>query len=330
MALAWARQTQEKTAQHSALNGVTLWASLHAPQEMSVLLAEGYDDPAALTKSKVAFQLGVSEIAETWVLKNPQATFQWIESLPDESRIVPVIGAVSAWAEMDLTAVVEWFKKLPPGDLRIYTTNIVAEAWAKKDSASARKWVESLLDDDPLKKEMTILLARQMTEENPETAVAWVEKLPAGQTSQEASREVVNVQFENSIKTISDFKEAVSMAQTLPQEYQESALTSLVKKWENPEETLEWLKTLPQGSPRDKLVNDFTKNLFPSELNPKFQFSDLALLVEQMNDDSHERSFSMIGLAMDWMKVDSKAAKEWLQQTSLPDTVKESILKSHP
>ncbi|RYD39480.1 MAG: hypothetical protein EOP85_15880 [Verrucomicrobiaceae bacterium] len=60
----------------------------------------------------------ISRIAGDWAKTDPAATVRWLEALPQEDADSAAGARVSSLAPHDLTVVLDWAERLPPGKRR--------------------------------------------------------------------------------------------------------------------------------------------------------------------------------------------------------------------
>ena len=125
----------------------------------------------------------MTKIAEAMGEDDPQAAAVWAAQFPEgTARTRALRSAIAKWVETDANATAEWVASLPPSLSRDKALLHIASRWAQDDADAALNWALSLPDDDTMRHDVVISIARATTNVSPEKAMQLAETLPAGTT----------------------------------------------------------------------------------------------------------------------------------------------------
>jgi hypothetical protein len=305
-----------------------------------------------------------------WMQQDPKPALTWLEEQPDDARrrtairqIPHLIGAADPVAGSSL------IQSLPTGYDRQSAIGNLADAWARQDSKAAVKWARELPEGadkdaaltriiqqlgtvDPAAGAALIadapfshavrgaarIFAAQYAKVAPEPAFDWAQKLPAGETRDEALESVLKTTAAQSPATaaaactnlltgfkrdqalrdilpqwvVNDAKAAANFAANLPLGGQRNELLNTVlAAWvaQNPHAAMTWVQTLENGLARrqaDKLVVEAVARTDPEAA---------ARFVEKL--PRTEQNLALLTTTLDfWVPKNPDAAAAWVDGLS--------------
>ncbi len=332
----------------------------------------------------------LAEVAAQWASRDLDAAAAWVLSLPENSARQPaereIVRALSAekparaaefagklrssgnttdlvdiavrrWAELDVSAAVNWLKGHPgatnfgkvfgsvaravttanpplaaelaerasPSDGDYGTRHRIGIEWAKQDPEAATKWVARMISsgDDNLRSHFHSVFAA-WARSDPPVALAYVATLSKST---------------NANRPLADYRQFQQTAISLWSEHDPAALLGWLKQnstgrsqtearqwvlaaWarRSPADTFKWLNQLSQGEDRAWSVAYALPFIAAHQPDLALRGLDLVPNVEQ-----RERVMESVYRA--WAGFDEHGARSWLQTNSLPASNKERLLK---
>ena len=82
----------------------------------------------------------------------------------------------------------------------------------------------------------------------------------------------------------------------------------------------QWLATLPEDKGKQNLVQNFANSI-------AYQYPELAAPWAEALTEETARNSALENVAQQWLRTDSTSARAWIDKTSLPDDVKQRLLK---
>ena len=109
----------------------------------------------------------------------------------------------------------------------------------------------------------------------------------------------------------------------------DSAMSSVMSGWtqNDPQGANKWLETLPAGKSREKAVESFLSNASYQEpaLAARWALELYASTPAQPGRENRS-TYQLENIARNWMNVDEKAARVWIEQAPLSEERKRVLL----
>lgn len=109
-------------------------------------------------------------LAVAWAKKDPAQALAWSSSLPDELSVEVAETALSAWHRYDPPAAQGYVEKMPAGEFRCYSVELLTREQFRVDPEAAIRWADSL-PPGPAKDAGRRQLASALLDKNPERAL---------------------------------------------------------------------------------------------------------------------------------------------------------------
>ena len=276
------------------------------------------------------------EVAQAYARLSPAEALAWAQSIPSaQLRAEASKHAWVAWAENDPATAATALGGSNGARIDGDVYGAVSRSWSARDPIAARDWVESLHDkegqaqawanfqprldqlgpEDAMKLIQSISsekgrvsvaswVASQMGQQDLAAALAWAERLPAGQTRSQAIRPLLDEW------SMSDPAAAVAYAAACPADAARSELLRrTVASWSmhDPEAALAWTQAMPAGHERDEAASEAVQAL--QRFDPLKTLPWLNLI-----EDSGIRNNSAAEIAGEWGQIDGAAAARWASQ----------------
>lgn len=147
----------------------SVWAKKN-PEEAAAYFLENTDqweENGLKTKAS-------SDIMENLAKISPEKAFEWISHFKDTTEQNYLKrDLINQLAQKDPLALLKDCSQLFPGEEN-KTYVAIASEWAKLDSEAAKQWIETLPEEE--KKKSYQAVVRDLSEERPEEAMAWIQK----------------------------------------------------------------------------------------------------------------------------------------------------------
>lgn len=193
---------------------------------------------------------------------------------------------VQEWAGYDLAAATDWMYSLEDKGAFENAQRQLVQTWAKDDVTSAFEYIDSQVEPDKQARFYRNIIDN-VSYQNPELAVAWLEKLP----------EIEEDELTNIYSSIAN------------------GYTNL-----NSMEASKWVATLDAGAPRDNAVQSLANNIARSD-------PDSSLIWAASVDDKDIRKNTMRNTVREWIKRDLDTAFEAVKDASIEAEEKEPLFK---
>jgi hypothetical protein len=83
----------------------------------------------------------------------------------------------------------------------------------------------------------------------------------------------------------------------------------------------QWLAALPDDEGKQNVVQNYVNNI-------SYQYPEMAAPWAEAMTDPQQRDQAMQNVPRQWMRTDSTSAKAWITKSSLPDDVKQRLMKT--
>jgi hypothetical protein len=219
------------------------------------------------------------------------------------------------WAARDPAAALAWAQQQRQVPFGLNPVNGAVQGWWKKDPAAAEGFALAQIGT-PLGKQLISSMASQIAMQDRAKATAWVSKIP-NEELRNQSYGILASQF-----SLSDPKAASAWALTLPPDAVSGAVDSTVSIWaqSDPAAAAHWLEGL-SGSMRDSAVSSYS--YVTAETDPAAATAWAATIA-----DETKRASALRRTMGQWLERDPPAARAWIQNSSLGEAEKASLLGS--
>ena len=281
-------------------------------------LAHSINDlPAgALSPSdKITF---VSSAVTKWSILEPVAAAQFLDAIGAKGLdYTSAFNSTAAnWATQDPAAALAWARQHPDGYGNLALQGAI-NGWWQKDPKAAEAYVASLPDASG-RQEMAMSFANMLFRSDPAHARQWVSQLQSVDARKVANSAIAQTWAED------DPEAATRWAANLPEDERGNAVGGAARFWakEDPKAAGDFLNSLG-GPMRDEAVGFFSATL-------AYEDSALALNWAATISDPSMRQKSEEMIASEWLKQNPAAAKDWIQNSSLPEAAKAHLLGTNP
>jgi hypothetical protein len=288
------------------------------------------------------------KLVRRWVGTNPAAAADWVvQNLSGSIRQEALSDVAVVWGNQDLTNAVAWARQLPQGEAQPALTHIAYEAVRTEPVTALTLAVE--LPATKSRDDLLTHAAREWSLKAPETAAAWAAQVPDAGLRERLLVDIATTWGEQdpasaaslAVKALSQGKRqddaVVGIVQRWVQKEPEAAATwvsafpegtlrdtameNVVKLWadQDRDQTGEWLNRMEAGASRDLAVGVYVKKLAPTVPAMAAQW------VEGIGDEAL-RLQGMEAVGESWMATDAAAARAWITQSALPETIKARLL----
>jgi hypothetical protein len=333
------------------------WLATLAKETSSKLMTDAIlkwsdRDPMAAAQyalDKPELNDSLMNLASKLFISDSDGALRWAENIRDpQKRLLVLDGIFGQWMKQDITAAAQYLIGLSSDPAQPQLASKLINKWAVEDIQSATAWAQTL--SGPTRTSaMSQLISRWMrfdeaaaaafgmnlppeelgssaqaiagylVRTNPQQALDWISKLPAGPTQTSAidglKSEWTRMNFATASPLIDAIPESAIRTQLLP---------SLVKKWtsEDAYETSLWLSKQSVSPSKDAAVAAFSEKIVSSDVEGAAQW---ALSIQ----DANLRQQTLAKTFTAWIKKDSKAAQTWLESSGLSSEEK-ARLQSPP
>lgn len=305
---AWVKQlpegAQKKKAYEAYLNGLSQ-VDVKAAAELLLTL------PAKETPHNALWQVSY----QLWSEDRNQA-LDWLHKLPEgNGRQNATSNMYNQWADEDPHEAAQYIIDHETGDNQSRAMEMVAMNWSRNDPESAWGFAQGMPSGKSRNQVMNSILTA-WSSESPQKAAAMISSLPEserGSAVQNIAREWVQ----------SDASAATAWVSSLPEgEGKKNAYQGLVGGWIQYDSTkaASWLMSQPPGAPRDAALEWGSQML--SNDDPA---TAAGLAVTIANADTRDNRVRDV--VNNWMHSDPSAAKAWVSASSLPQAVKDKLVK---
>jgi len=220
-------------------------------------------------------------VGRGWSSRNPTEALAWARSLSNlTDRGRALSGAIAQIAETQLQEAIQLAMSQSEAASRNELVRSLAGRWAEGDLQAAADWMRQL-SDGPLRQQAWDGMSREWIEQDPAGAAdAALASLPTGETRTAALARVAH--------------------------------DGLEAGWDE-QAAVQWASQLPAGPDRDAFFSGLCEPIRGVGLRAE-QAARFAALMSP----GKTQSATIEKIAREWLKIDSEAARAWLQQTRLP------------
>jgi len=260
----------------------------------------------------------VSSAVTKWSSLEPVAAAQFLDAIGAKGLdYTSAFNSTAAnWATQDPAAALAWAQQHPDGYGNLALQGAL-NGWWQTDPKAAEAYVASLPDASG-RQETTMSFANMLFRSDPAHARQWVSQLQSVDARKAANSAIAQSWAQD------DPEAATRWAANLPQDERGIALGGAARFWakEDPKGAGDFLNSLG-GPMRDEAVGFFSATL-------AYEDSALALNWAATISDPSMRQKSEEMIASEWLKQNPAAAKDWIQNSSLPEVEKARLLGANP
>jgi hypothetical protein len=269
----------------------------------------------------------LGEIVSSWAGQDGAAAVDWIQDqvTPEDARDALLRRATLIWSRNDPQKTIEYVLDLPRSAIRNHELADMFKELAMRNPQAATDCFSSL----PLERQSPevaeevahgMALGKGMDHTlDPQEAVAWAERFPAGELRDASLAGMVKYGAAN------DIEFALSIVPRLPEgSIRAEAVVYLADLWgrKDAPKTAEWLSTLTPSPSRDGAIIQFGLSLTANDARLAARW--LATI-----QDTGKRDRYFGEAFMKWRAQDPQGAEAWLGESSaFSDQVKAKLLKA--
>lgn len=310
------------------------WALANPYEAVNYLMALSSDN----FETGLIKEWGKAAVGYQWAKMDLKSALEWGEKLSDSERNRFMGGIIDKWVREDLPAARDyvtamWEKQDSENNYGMLWS--LTEVWLEKDSQACAEWAMQLTDKyDPKKRiprtgyghkeNICCFICQGWAMKDYEAAFNWIENLPPDKLKDEMWKAAVGgliagMYHDNELTSL---KEGVDLIEgNIPQQYRRGAYQNLITAWTqaySPSEAMAWIHTLPDGEEKDMLISICVQSRQASYLD-RLRWASGIQNTKYRNEIS-EHVFN------EWVHVDPTTARQWLQDSVLPQSVKDKWL----
>ncbi|MGJ8723833.1 MAG: hypothetical protein ACSHYB_04685 [Roseibacillus sp.] len=316
-AQAWVEQLPPGPARESALDELVEHLTIKKPSQAASLLA------GELINS--GNSRDVSQIAEKWVLTDPDATLAWLGSLKASgtTRQTFIAETIYHLAEKEPAKAAAYTLDIEDPKVREGAIKSLVFGWGEQDLESAKTWIKAHLTKSEQASAHSSLI-RKLSYKEPAKALALLEEASRGLAPEE-----IRTHFSRNMSAIAtswagtDPAAAASWAQgqTDPKDRQ-TLIAKVVDKWARYDTTsaANFVLTLDEGGERDSAIKNLAKDLARWDPESAFLWADSAA-------DEKARESIIRSTINTWKQSNPEAAREAVLGANITEEQRASILK---
>jgi hypothetical protein len=284
---------------------------------------------------------GMIDLGYQMSKENLPGALRWAETLSDTQRNWFLRDIVEEWAKKDLPSARDYVTHMwenQDSENNYIMLRSILNGWffQKQDLKACAEWAMQLTDkhdpnkNTPNRKDYTVSMACQLWAshtEDPEAVFQWADSLPPDHLRDVAWEAIIMGGIMKACnKEIVSVKEGFALIdENVPEKYKKSARRELIVAWHFKDsglvsEAADWLQTLPNGDEKDNLLR-----LLCVGEESKASYSDRMQWASAIQDENRRVTASEKVLGQ-WFHENSAAAKQWLQSSALPKSVKDKWL----
>ena len=260
----------------------------------------------------------VSSAVTKWSSLEPVAAAQFLDAIGAKGLdYTSAFNSTAAnWATQDPAAALAWAQQHPDGYGNLALQGAL-NGWWQTDPKAAEAYVASLPDASG-RQETTMSFANMLFRSDPAHARQWVSQLQSVDARKAANSAIAQSWAQD------DPEAATRWAANLPQDERGIALGGAARFWakEDPKRAGDFLNSLG-GPMRDEAVGFFSATL-------AYEDSALALNWAATISNPQMRQSAEEQIANVWLTQNPAAAKDWIQNSSLPEADKTRLLGTNP
>jgi hypothetical protein len=292
-----------------------------------------------------------------WSRFDAPGAFAWAQAWPTSWNEKLMEEAMYAWGFRDGPAALAAAEKIDDKKLRGSLQSSALDGWLRSDDRVGASSYIAGVGDPRLRRRLTFTLAGEAARDGVDAVIAWAEAVP-----EDAPNDFKQGSFFHAANVIarSDPRRAAAWwEQHRDQPYSEGSLETIARKWaqhHDPPALFSWLRSLPPGEgDRADEVGEAVRTGFRAwrqkdpeaarswleaslpdpKLDPaveEYSWSvvqtapDEAVSWAQRMADEKLRQRTLTRLVRSWLRRDPQAAGQWLAQSDVPESVKQSIV----
>jgi hypothetical protein len=253
-----------------------------------------------------------------WARQDPAAAEGQLQQLsrysPGEAMFWNDLAAQVAgqWANRDLDSAVAWVQTLPEGQAKSQALVQISYRWAAADPRAAAAYAAR--EKDPVALEV---VAGKWAESDPQSALGWLEALPADERRDRAVTQAATVWAQKDPHAA-----AKGIGQIPEGAFRERAAERLAGAWAEADASAaaQWLGNLPNTRSRDAAVGAFCGAI--AEAHPERAFAWARTI---SSESLRHESLRQAGIS--WLEKDPQAARRAIAQSNIPPPLKNQMLE---
>ena len=280
---------------------------------------------------------------------NPHQAIKFLSNFPesDDTRHMKAHLAF-VWARMDFEAAKEWVLSMTDSVVRHKAVLAISSIWLKSDPASIKAYALSLANENE-RFEITRKLVNTISNDDPANAVQWIKSMSYRSMRDEFYPQAIGEWAFYEPKQASKFidemergvgrnlsasalvhqwvesnsESAINWAKTFePSEEAADLQADILAHWinYNNEAALSWVKDQKKGKELDLIIQ---KTLGHFHFVP----TELSVGLIMLLTDPKVKTSNLISFFKTWIRIDSQAALEWLNDSNFPEDLKELLKK---
>jgi hypothetical protein len=306
-----------KTAKAAAIRAVIDGADVPAAGILAKLVSELPTD--TFNQDERDFFLG--SVLSNWGQSDPVAAARFVdESLPRGASMNLAQGynaIATTWARTDPQAALAWADAHASGFGAQFVKSGALTGWWQKGPGAAEQYVASRTNT-PEGRQEAGNLASMMFSSNPQHAKEWISNLSDAEARRQACV-LIALQAAGS-----DPAGAANWAASLPEDVRGASMDLALNRWlmEDPESAGKWVDA-QSGAVRDVAVAIYSNGIAAKE---PARAATWAMSI----GDPTQREKSVERVMNRWLSNDPSGAAAWIQNSTLPDDVKQRLASLRP
>jgi hypothetical protein len=268
-----------------------------------------------------AAESAVRSVLTQWMRDNPQEAFAWVSG--QQTGRVPIDrDAISrSLAESDPNWALERVWQVEDEGLRANLLSGVCARWTR-DGDPRR--IMSLYEQAQTSEDRRVIagmLAQGMGAYWPQDVVAWINTVTDAEAQRTAIDRLVSTWGYDQPREVADWLSGIADTRLRREE-----LGRLMRTWApyDAAGAAEWLvKQSPPSATLDPAIGSLVRTVMHE--NPP-----AAMMWAQTIQDQRERWHLMMHSGEEWMRTDPAAARQYINRTDLPPSMKERALRTNP
>jgi hypothetical protein len=302
----------------------------YSDREVTEGLANGLSDIDLRAGAETALRIchsGDLEEVGIWARAEPDAALAWAKGIPAaERRVKALESIVKQWADSNPERIGPAIQGLPPSQSRNRLFTEQAARLARTDPEAALAWARSA-DSVTVQQACLGEVAATLAARDPAKAeeilrsMDWSARFDGGTGVNEQSGLVALTELAGA-----DPQRALALADSLPPDKVAGARRSAFDSWVNhdPRSASEWLAALPPERRDAGCVGSLVNFL---SQGPAPDYPAALQWAASLNVEAGRPNFSAQEVIRNWMQSDPAAADKALAIPSLPESVRDFILR---
>lgn len=256
------------------------------------------------------------EVLATWAASDPAAAEKWAVDKHQGSGPNPYMASViRGIAAYDIPSASRLTADMPLGRERGHAIDAMAKALLMSGAEAAFAFPDTIKDEH-LKGSFVMIIAKNLSQKDPQSAADWVAAMEDGNLQKRASANTANRLAQVDVRKAADF------VNSLKPEAKANAAAATVPMMSKDDiaGTARWVSTLAGTPGYDRVVESFIWSCDQREPEQS------AAWIRGISDTNQQKKLyrRMLG---GWAKRDLPAAHRWVNENDVPDYVKKWVSK---